>query len=290
MPAPTTPTYTLRSERAQAPRTEPPLCTWDAPDGSTWLEVRRATDGFELRFPGMADFHVAGDGLRADCWPAPDLSPATREHLFLNQVLPLMHSQQGMLVLHGAAVEIDGAAAAFLGPSTRGKSTLAASFASSGHAFLSDDGLIVRPVDDGFAALPSHASIRLWQDSEEAVLPEAVARAPSADYSPKARLIAGDAIPHRDTPARLTAIYLLGSGRSPSVSIEPVARARAVALLLENTFLLDIEEPASIGVHFAGLTACAEAVPCFHLDYPRSYEDLPQVRAAVLEHVRSLVD
>ena len=111
----------------------------------------------------MADFEVSGASLAVACRPAPDVTSDTCEHLYLNQVLPLVWSEPGG-VFHASAVEAGGGAAAFLAESGTGKSTLAASFATGGHRFLADDGLVVQPGGDGFLALAGHPSIRLWDD------------------------------------------------------------------------------------------------------------------------------
>jgi serine kinase of HPr protein (carbohydrate metabolism regulator) len=94
------------------------------------------------------------------------VTSATVEHLYLNQVLPLALSRQGKLVLHGSAVDIGGQGVAFLGESGRGKSTLAASFATEGTRFLTDDGLLLEWVGECCMIIPSHPSIRLWQTAK----------------------------------------------------------------------------------------------------------------------------
>jgi hypothetical protein len=116
------------------------------PDGALWAQFYRADTGYLLRFPGLADF--ASTGLEVTAWPAPGISGQTVEHLYLNQVLPLALSMQGKLVFHASAVEIGDGAIAFMGESGKGKSTLAASFATSGYRFLTDDGLIVEAGND----------------------------------------------------------------------------------------------------------------------------------------------
>ena len=42
------------------------------------------------------------------CLPAPDVSEATTQHLYLNRVLPLVLSKLGKLVFHASAVEVAG--------------------------------------------------------------------------------------------------------------------------------------------------------------------------------------
>ena len=59
---------------------------------------------------------------------------------------------------------VPGGAVAFLGQSGAGKSTLAASFALDDSAFLTDDALLIEESEGTCMALPSHASVRLWDD------------------------------------------------------------------------------------------------------------------------------
>ena len=141
--------------------------TWAFPDGTPWTEFYRENGGYLLRFPDLADFRVSADGLEVTGFPVPGVSESTSQHLYLNQVLPLVLSKLGKLVFHASAVEVPGGAVAFAAESGRGKSTLAASFAVNGFRFLTDDGLVLEPVADGYQVQPSHPSIRLWEDSEE---------------------------------------------------------------------------------------------------------------------------
>ena len=119
--------------RAQAPKIASPFHTWDSPDGTLWAAFYRKKAGFLLRFPELADFEISADGRCVRCIPALDISDATTEHLYLNQILPLALSKAGKLVFHASAVELVGCATAFVASSGRGKSTLAAGFAVNGH-------------------------------------------------------------------------------------------------------------------------------------------------------------
>ena len=143
-----------------------PFHQWSFPDGTLWTQFYRQGGGYLLRFPDLADFEVSADGATVLGFPAPGVTSPTVEHLYLNQVLPLALSRQGKLVLHGSAVDIGGQGVAFLGESGRGKSTLAASFATEGTRFLTDDGLLLEWVDGHCMIVPSHPSIRLWEDSQ----------------------------------------------------------------------------------------------------------------------------
>src|SRR5436190_10425745 len=113
----------------------------------------------------------------------------------------------GELVLHASAVVIDGAAIAFLGPTRRGKSTLAAAFAKARYPFLTDDGLILDQDGEDYLVRPRAPVLRLCSDSEVAILQTADLRLDGEDF--KGRVMAGDEIPFQDQPVPLVAIYVL---------------------------------------------------------------------------------
>ncbi len=265
-----------------------PFYEWVFPNGTLWTRFYRTGSGYLLRFPNLADFTVSSDGKQVEAYPAQGVSQQTVEHLYLNQVLPLALSRQYKLVLHAAAVEIENFAVALLGFSGRGKSTLAASFATGGYRFLTDDGLQLEKHGDTYCAKSSHPSIRLWDDSRNAVIPESVEASPPVDYTPKGRLLAGDEVPHCNVMRPVRCIYFLGEGRTDSVSIGPVSGRDAMIELVRHSFLLDIEEKEMLKHHFGQLTELAKRPLFFRLDYPRRYEMLPQVREAVTRHATAL--
>jgi hypothetical protein len=254
------------------------------PDGTVWSDTYRVESGFLLRFPGLADFQVEDNGRVIRCWPVPDLSTHSIQHLYLNQVLPLALSRQGKLVFHASAVEIDGYAVAFLGESGKGKSTLAAGFAISGFRFLTDDGLMVEPSDDGYWILPSHPSIRLWQDSEAALIAPDTPIAPALEFTSKSRFLAGETIPFCDQPRPLRRIYFLGDGSATAISFQRMKPADALIELLKHSFLLDTEERVLLAAHFDELAKLTSLPIFYRLDYPRRYEDLAAVLQAIVKH------
>ena len=291
----------IAEKRPQAPLAAP-FHTWALPDGAPWTEFHREHDGYLLRFPGLADYRVSADAKRVTCHPVPGTSDAVVQHLHLNQVLPLALSKQGGLVFHASAVEVDGGAIAFVGESGKGKSTLAASFAIDGCRFLTDDGLVVEPADRGHVVLPSHPSIRLWEDSEEALIAPGTAIAPAVDYTSKARFLAGDRLRFCDERRPLRRVYFLGDGGMPGIAFRQLSGADAMIVSgivfrqlsgadamiewVRHSFLLDVEEKPRLASHFDQVAKLANEPIHFALDYPRRYEDLARVRAAIVEHAR----
>ena len=252
------------------------------PDGSTWTEFHRLPGKYLLRFPGIADFEVSVPDLAVACRPAEGTSKATLQHLYLNQVQPLVLSKKGRLVFHGSAVAVGQEAVALVGVSGRGKSTLAASFATSGHAFLTDDGLVLEPQGSGYSVLPSHPSLRLWEDSEDALLSPGTPRAPALEYTTKARLLPGETLPFCSEPRPLAAAFFLGDSDVAKVGITSLTASEALAEWTRHSFLLDVEEKPRLATHFRDVSALAQQPVHYRLDYPRDYAQLPAVRRAIL--------
>jgi hypothetical protein len=280
--------FNLHPAREQALLDGLPFLEWTFPDGTLWTRFYRFGDGYLLRFPYLGDFTVSADGLDVTAYPVAGVSDQTIEHLYLNQVLPLALSRQFKLVLHASAVEIENFAVAFLGVSGRGKSTLAASFSTSGCRFLTDDGLQLEKGPGGYLIQPSHPSIRLWDDSRQALIPESAQVAPPVDFTPKSRFLADDEVAYCDAARPLCCVYFLGEGATDTVLIEPVSGRDAMIELVRHSFLLDIEAREMLMHHFGQLTDLARMPMFFRLDYPRRYELLPMVREAVIRHAVSL--
>ena len=276
----------IRQRQVQTSVMPAPFHHWTLPGGGLWAAFYRFKDGYILRFPDLADFRITADGLTATCYPCPTLDDATRDHLFLNQVLPLMLSRQGKLVFHGSAVETNVGAIAFLGPSGRGKSTLAAAFATAGHRFLTDDCLVVVPGERHYHAQPSHPAVRLREDSRAALLPIEAKSEPAVSYTTKAKLAAGTALPHRAEPLPLAAAYLLGDGNAHEIAIGAIKGAQSVTEWVGHSFLLDIEDRRALACHLGEVAALSDTVPSFQLDYPRCYEGLDSLRCAIISHVQ----
>jgi hypothetical protein len=261
-----------------------PFHRWTFPDGAAWAEFHRTAAGYVLRFPGIGDYSVSADGRSVSCRPAPGSSIATIEHLYENQVLPLALSRLGKLVFHASAVEVRESTIVFAGQSGRGKSTLAASFAINGYRFLTDDGLVIEEAQGTYLVLPRQPWIRLWDDSHDAILRGSVAGEPTVPYSSKARFVAGDEIGYCDQPRPVRCIYFLSERRVAEAAFELLSPSDAVVELVSHSFLLDIQAKSAIAEHFDSLTRLVQALQCFRLHYPRRFEALPDVRAAILKH------
>jgi hypothetical protein len=275
--------------RAQAPIDDAPFHEWLSADASPWTRFYRTGAGYLLRFPGFADFEISKDGHDVAGWAVDGVSDATIDHLYHNQVLPLALSKSGRVVLHASAIEASGQAIAFVGASGRGKSTLAVAFARDGIPCIADDGLLLDAEDGSLWTVPGHPSIRLWEDSQRALVGDGAAKAPAVSFTPKERLLASDRIAFSGKRRRLGHLYLLGEPAADELLeplFEPVAPADALVELVRNSFLLETEAHDDVAGHFERLSAVVEQTPCRVLRYPRRYADLPAVTLAILEHAR----
>ena len=270
--------------RFQPPLSDPPLQQWPGVAGDVWAGLYREATGYRVRFPDLADFLISPDGRQVQVHPVPGVSDETIGHLYRNQTLPLALSRRGQLVLHGSAIAVDGGALGFVGPSGRGKSTLAASFAVNGHPFLTDDGLVLDESGGVVRVLPSHPSVRLWGDSQQAVLPGDIAEAPPLDFTPKARLLADAVMAFCDQPLAIRALYFLGEPGADGPDIQPCGPRDALIACARNSFVLDIDERTFLREHHERLTRLVHLVPCFHLSVPRDFARLPEVRRFILLH------
>jgi hypothetical protein len=279
--------FTIRGARPQFDLGTEPFHEYRFDDGTVWTEFHRSGKNYLLRFPGLADFAVSAEGTEVVAHPTPDCDATTLEHLYINQLVPLALSRQGQPAFHASVVTVAGGAVAFLGKTGMGKSTLAASFALNGAAFLTDDALLVEETASGCEALPSHASVRLWEDSVAALAGNTVAKAGPVSYSSKARLLAGEGLAHSTEPQRLLAAFELLDQAEADVSIRTLSGLDRYMAWLANSFLLDIEDHDLLARHFEWTHRISARVPTFALDYPRDYGMLGEVREAVRQHLEN---
>ncbi len=280
-------TLTICEPRAQAQLADQPIQEWIQPDGSRWAICHRVPGGYVMRFPGFADFEISHDARSVACHPVAETGQQTLEHIYRNQVLPMVLGRQGALTFHGCAVEIGSQAAVFMGQSGLGKSTLALSFATNGFRFLADDGLVIDDAGDEVDVVPGHPSIRLWHDSKDALAPRDADAAAGLAFTSKCRINAGRSIVFCDQPRRLSAVYFLENEAAKHVQLERIRPADALIRWVQHSFLLDVEDTDLVAGHFERVTKLATKIPCYRLDFPRRFEQLHAVRQVIADNVCS---
>ena len=238
-----------------------------------------------LGFGNVASFSVSLADGTINVWSAPDTTAETIHHLLLDQVLPRLLAHKGHLVLHAGGVVLAGKAIAFVGTTGAGKSTLVASLHALGHPLLSDDGLVVTRSGSHGMVLPTYPSLRLWPDAVAGVFADGTPNlAPMAHYSTKQRvLVDPGTTPH---PLPLAALYVLAPGTTVStIDIVPVSPRDACMEIVRNAFRLDPTDPERAAAQLALAASVADAVPTYSLAYPRAFERVPEVHAALHAHL-----
>ena len=265
------------------------LHTWSLPDGTPWLAIGRQACGYLLRFQAMVDFAVSPDAREILCYAAPDTPSETVRHLLLDQVLPLVLSWRGHLVVHGSAVLTPKGIIAFVGDSGSGKSTLASSFSEDGIEVLTDDCLLLQEQGDCLTAIPSYPGVRLWPDVADAMLGKSEALAEVAHYTEKKRVNRSAGIRFSTRAAKLRRMYFLAPGEEceqiANVGIRPLSARDVVVELVKYTYLMDVTDRLRLRREFERLSRLATQALFYRLSFPRDFARLAQVRRAILSHV-----
>lgn len=254
-----------------------------------WVCFARNDDGYLLRFPSCGDFVISHDVSEIRCRPLPDIPEVTIRHLLLDQVIPLVLSRKGRVVLHASAVSTGRGVIAFAGKSGRGKSTMALAFAKQGHALVTDDCLALRLEDSKWIVLPSYPGVRLWETTAEELVPRNASTADVAHYTSKRRIIDIDRIQFAACPQPIRRLYVLAE-EQPEISIERLAASRAFMAWAEFAYNLDIVHADFLRGHFESVGKLATQIPVYALHYPREFRMLPAVRAAILKHLEEVND
>jgi hypothetical protein len=261
------------------------LHTWSLQDDTPWLLLGRLASGYLLRFPGMADFAVSQDAREIRCYAGPDTPSATIRHLLLDQVMPLLLSRQGRLVLHGSAVSTPEGAIAFVGETGSGKSTLAASFSEDGMAVLTDDCLLLQEEGGRLTVISSYPGVRLWPETAVAMFGEGRPLAEVAHYTEKRRVDGNAGIEFCTRPAVLRRVYFLAppeeNERTADVKIEPLSSRDAMVELVKYTYLIDVTDRLRLRQEFERLSRVAVQPLFYRLAFPHDFSRLAEVRQAI---------
>lgn len=272
----------------QEPLPTEPYDHWMSPAGQPVAEFHRTHGGYLVRFPGQADFRISLGSLEVDCTPVPEAASSVPATLFANAIQPMLANHTGGVNLHGSAVAIEGKAVAFVGPSGRGKTTLAGAFAKAGHPFLTEDVIQIEHTGGGFLLVPQAPHLRLHADSAAFLLECDEEMLCESDS--KTVIEASEHLAFGAQSLPLRAVVILGPGDRPEPMLRPISRLEGIGQLLRQSFVLDVEDRAGLAAHFRRLSNLAKRVPCFDLDYRRDFAQLPEVIALVVNRLNGSAD
>jgi hypothetical protein len=186
------------------------------------------------------------------------------EHRIVSSAICMLLGLRGDLVLHASAVEVNGRAVLFCGPTLRGKSTLARALGEAGRPVLGEDGIAIELGEDGPVAFAGARGVRV--------------RRGGGNARNRTDLVAD---PGSDEPAScpVGAVVLLGE-RGSELEVEPLEPAQALALLTPN--LIHSGGRASIGAAFARLATLLGSVTALRVSLPNDLEALPTTAQKLL--------
>ncbi|HEU4736794.1 MAG TPA: hypothetical protein VFS48_07200 [Solirubrobacterales bacterium] len=226
-------------------------------DGRRWFASYELGNGScLLQMPPTGSF-LLEPGAGRVAVESSDEDAELLEHRIASSAICTLLSLRGDLALHAAAVEADGRAIVFCGPSLRGKSTLARALGESGCPLLGEDGIAIELSAAGPIAHPGARGVRMRSSGGGRQRPVLV-DVPGAG---------------EPGPCPLAAVVLLGERRA-EFAVEPLAPARALALLTPN--LIHSGGRASIGAAFQRLAALLGSVPALKISLPDDLEALPE--------------
>lgn len=254
---------------------------WTDPNAT--LSVHKNGELYGLIFPDLALFTLDADMAHIRIYSRTD--EATMSHLLLDQVLPRLLAWSGETIIHAGAITAEGNGIAFLGESGHGKSSMTAGFVQSGAQLLSDDAVALRLTPDGVYAAGLYPSLRLWPRALDGL---SVAKSKTSDmahYSTKRRVHIDDVTVKE--PHKLNAIFKLNMGDADSdISLTPLSQREIMMTLIEGSFRLDPTAQPQGQNFFNQIDILKNHIKGYKLCYPRGYEHLPVVRAAITAHLK----
>lgn len=272
---------------------------WDAPSRPAFTDhdadpdellVTRRADGWGFTFRDVVQAVLDDAATTLVVAPGPSAPDDSVRHVVLDQLVPYAVDRRGDIALHAAAVDVDGVALGFLGPSGMGKSTLATALGLGGHGVLTDDCLVLtagpiqhaaptEPVDDEglddggrpvVRAWPTYPGLRLWPTSVALAEQHGpVAQAPMAHYTSKVRAVPGT-LRFADGPVPLGGLLVIDNPPDDdpdAVAVVELTGGAAVAALMASAFVLT-NGSADKAATFERLAALADAVPVGRLFVP----------------------
>jgi hypothetical protein len=248
-----------------------------------WRRIGRSGSLEIVAFRPEGTFVIDRRARRVMGYPHPHLRRDALCQTLIGQLLPLLLSLSGRLVLHASAVRTPGGVIALIGKSGAGKSTLAAALATAGFPLATDDCIALIRRGGRWRGVPFHSGVRLWQDSAQRI----GMRLGAYHDGQKIRFSARDlgAVAHARS-APLARIYVLhpeapaGRGRP---RVEPIAPGDAVFDLVRGGFHPAVGERRAMRRLFESITDLASAIAVRRVRYARRLERLADLSDAIIE-------
>lgn len=241
------------------------------PDGEVLLDfsterdhwyvlVREESGRLILRIPTLCDFVISPDLRDVTVAMHVDAQEGMDAVLTTGTLLSCLLFLRGHPVLHGSAVDVDGAAIGFIGHSGQGKTTMATAFCAEGAASVTDDVLVIDGVATGSPAVRRGSrELRLREGTLELVGAGMIdaARRQSVD---ERTVLTPRHIGAGSLPLRALVIPRPHRDGSP-LSFERLSTKDAALAIMAFPRLMGWRDPVVLRQYFELATATASAVP-----------------------------
>lgn len=200
--------------------------------------------------------------------------------LLQNELIAVLLTQRGLLVLHASVVSIEGKAVIFLGDRGAGKSTTAAAFHIHGYPVLEDDTVAVR-FDDGFpVVVPGIPQLRLSPDAVTA-LKFKKTTTPTGDWGPIKQYLDVGTTPG---PTPLAACYVLQDGEN--LEFKQIPPRNQPFVLVTSTYAQGLlRDTGMSSAHFEQCATIVKSSEIKRLVRPRDHAQLPSLVKLVSENI-----
>lgn len=262
------------------------LHEWKEADDSTTLSLALHNLGYLLRFPDVCDFALDTKSRQISVIPHEELDEHTIEHLLVDQVLPRFLANEGHLLLHACALNVDGRTILFLGKSGWGKSTLASLFHQAGYLIYSDDCVLMQQNNSAWHAIATYPSLRLYEDSIENNISANSALSPVSEYSDKQRIAVSIDKKHNAPPVHT--LYFLSDPESASdeIDISPMRPGLTCIEVIQRSFRLDLGNHTQSQQLMATAAALTQSLPAYRLSYPHDFANNAHLLSQLIKHIQ----
>lgn len=250
--------------------------TWRDEGQHAFAEAASQDDGYRIDWRGVGTLTFAPGSLHVRLWPAPGVDASAARSAALRIVQPIVLQAVGRQTLHASAARLPGGAAvAFCGVSSSGKSTLAFALGTrAGAAQLADDAVVLDIGTHHVDVTPLPFLSRL-RPGARGFFGDTAAPAPEP------------ASPHGRTP--LGAIFTLVQSKAAGpVELTRTPATAAFTSLLTHAHCFDDSDRAGVKTMVEAYLTVAGLVPVYRLTYPADFSQLSALAELVVRTVAGL--
>ena len=250
----------------------------DTPPNQYGYTYKRRADGsVHVSWSDLFDFVVSARGSHIDVHAEASWHSEPVYTYLLSQVVSVALLEQAIESLHGSAISFDGTALLLLGSCGFGKSTLTAAALQAGAKLLTDDLVVLRPIDRHYQVAPGAFRLKLDPLTAQALQFD-MPNVPMNDGSGK-HVYMVEADRCETSAVKVGAFVLLAP--AAELRLERIEPSQAVREILSATFNPLDTNPERLQRLLVHARSLSHAIPMWRLHVPRSLTRLPEAVRAI---------